>query len=68
MVHELGESRATQTQQLVAELLACALLTPGLLAIALCSATARSELGPVDTINGLIAGKLHGAPRASATA
>ena len=42
------------------------LLAPELLAIALCAESAESELGPVDIINGLIAGKLHGAVRASA--
>ena len=42
------------------------LLAPELLAIALCAESAKSELGPVDIIKGLIAGKLHGAVRASA--
>jgi hypothetical protein len=44
------------------------LLAPELLSIALCAGLAGSELGPVDTINGRIAGKLYGAARAIAAA
>ena len=44
------------------------LLAPELLAIAVCAGSADSELGPFDTAGGLIAGKLYGGARASASA
>ena len=40
------------------------LLAPEQLSIAVCAGSAESELGPVDTIDGLVTGKLHGAARA----
>jgi hypothetical protein len=42
------------------------LLAPELLSIAVCVGSAGSELGPVDTINGLARHKLYSAVRASA--
>ena len=44
------------------------LCSPELLALALCAGSAESELDPVDTIDGAIAGELHGAGRESAAA
>jgi hypothetical protein len=42
------------------------LLAPEVRTIALCAESAGSELGPVDTINGVNVGKLYGHSRASA--
>jgi hypothetical protein len=44
------------------------LSSPELLALALCSGSAESELDTVDILNGAIAGELHGAGRESAAA
>ena len=42
------------------------LRAPELLAIALCSGSAESELDPVDTMDGIIAGELHRSGKESA--
>ena len=42
------------------------LLAPELLSIAVCSGSAQAGFSPVNTINGLVRGKLYGAMRASA--
>ena len=42
------------------------LLAAELLSVAVRAGPAESELGPVDTITGLVLGKLYGAVRASA--
>ena len=39
-----------------------------LLALALCSGFAKSELGPIDTIDGAVADELHSAGRESMAA
>ena len=44
------------------------LLAAELLSITLCAGSVEGELGPVDTTNGPIAGKLYGTARASAAA
>ena len=42
------------------------LLAPELLSIALCAGSVESELGPVDSMDGLITDKLQAAARVSA--
>ena len=42
------------------------MLAVELLSIAVYAGSAQADLGPVDTINGLVFGKLDGAARASA--
>ena len=44
------------------------LLAAELLSISVCLGSAEGELGPFDTTDGLVRGKLYGAMRASAAA